>query len=291
MKKRLGSYPSSNVIFSITTALFTIGLFGLFSLNTSRLTKKIKEEVEVQVLLKHKLTAAEKEDIADILRSKSFISGSSAGSAHIRFRSKEAWAEEVKAETGEDFVRFLGGNPLRDAYLIRIKTAHYNRKQMGAIKTELAQIKGVFEIAYAELFIFKINENIRKIGFMLAFFTLIFLVTVVVLIHSAIKLALFSQRFLIRSMQLVGASGFFIQKPFLITAWWHGFFSGFLASGLLSLLLFYVLHQIEALAELQNHYLTASIFVSLMIFGGLLSLLSAYLATTRYLRMNPEELY
>ena len=289
-RKRLGSYPSSNVIFSITTALFMIGLFALFTINATQLTRKLREDIEVQILLSNHAAEQEKAEIRDQLTQRVYLDKFE-NELRIRFRTKEEWAEEMAQETGEDFVNFLGENPLRDAFLVHIRATYYTEEKMQEIKDDLEQLEGVFEVVYAEKLISQINTNIARIGLILSFFIAIFLVTVVVLIHNAIKLALFSQRFLIRSMQLVGATALFIKKPFLRRAWWQGFLSGAVASTVLLLLLVYSVQEIEELAILQNHWLNALILISLMLLGGLVSTGSAYFAINRYLRMKLEELY
>lgn len=289
-RKRLGSYPSSNVIFSITTALFMIGLFALFTINATQLTKKLREDIEVQILLNNHVTTEELNNIKNQLIEKTYLDRIE-GELRVRFRTKEEWAAEMARETGEDFVDFLGENPLRDAYLVHIRSEFYTDDKMQKIKDDLGTLEGVFEVVYAERLISQINTNIARIGLILSFFITIFLITVVVLIHNAIKLALFSQRFLIRSMQLVGATPLFIKKPFLWRAWWQGFLSGFVASLALILLLVYVIQEIEELAILQDYYLNVLIFFLLMLLGGFVSTGSAYIATNRYLRMKLEDLY
>ncbi len=289
-RKRVGSYPASNVIFSITTALFMIGLFLLFTVNASRLTQKLKEDIEVQILLSNDLSEIERGKLENALASKPYIDRQQ-NQPRIRYRSKEAWAEQMAAETGEDFVSFLGENPLRDAFLVNIRSDYYDSNHMKAIQQELQTLSGVFEVVYAERLVAKINANIARIGIVLGVFIAIFLITVVVLIHNSIKLALFSQRFLIRSMQLVGATGWFIKKPFLWQALWQGCLSGGIASGILAVLLWYSLQQIEELALLQNLGLNAAIFLGIVCLGGMVSTASAYLAVSRYLRMKLDELY
>lgn len=289
-KKRLGSYPSSNVIFSITTALFMIGLFALFTINASQLTQKLKEDIEVQVLLSNTISEEEINELRFELNEKEYLDRTK-DSLRIRFRSKEEWANEMQQETGEDFVGFLGENPLRDAFLVHIRSSFYNQETMLQIRRDIEEISGVFEVVYSEQLISQINANIARVGLVLGFFILIFLITVVVLIHNAIKLALFSQRFLIRSMQLVGATSLFIKKPFLWRAWWQGLFSGAVATVFLVLILIYAIQQIEELALLQNYWLNGFIFLFLMLLGGLVSATSAYFAINKYLRMKLEDLY
>ncbi len=289
-RKTVGSYPSANVIFSITTALFMIGLFALSVLNASRLTQKLKEDIEIQILLSNSITGQERAALEQTLLQKEYLDRQG-GEVRIRFRSKEDWAKEMAEATGEDFVAFLGENPLRDALLIHVRSAFHAQTKMQQIQTELQALPGVFEVVYAERFIAKINANLARMGLFLSVFVLIFLVTVVVLIHNAIKLALFSQRFLIRSMQLVGATAGFIKRPFLIRAWWQGVLSGAIASAFLLFLLGYALQQVEELAVLQNYWLNTLICALLMLLGGLVSAGSAYLAVNKYLYMKLNELY
>ncbi|MES2731641.1 MAG: permease-like cell division protein FtsX [Bacteroidota bacterium] len=289
-KKRLGSYPYFTVVFSITTALFVIGLCGLLILHARRLTTIVRQNLEVQVYLHKSLTPDEKEALYLTLSTKEYIARQN-DTVQIKFIAKEEAAKTFIAETGEHFSQLLGENPLRDAYTLRIKPDYYEATQMKRIKNDLEQIKGVFEADYVENMVADINRNIARIFLGLSIFGFALILTITILINNTIKLALFSQRFLIRSMQLVGATSAFIQKPFLLRAALQGLVSGVLSSGLLVLLLQFANRQIEGLSLLQENEKIAMLFAGLMLLGSLIGLLSSYLSVNKYLKTSLNDLY
>ena len=250
-KKKLGSYPYISVVFSISLALFVIGLFGLLVLHANRLTRIIQENIEIQVYLNRTISENDRIKVQKILANKDYIADIN-GQPQIRFISKEQAAKEFVDKTGENFVQFLGENPLRDAYVIKIKPELYEGKELQKIKLDIERIGGVFEVTYVESLINSINRNIAKISVILVGFAALLVIIVAILINNTIRLALFSQRFLIRSMQLVGATRRFIQKPFLIRSLIHGILGGIFASILLMLILNYANQQIEDLSQLQD---------------------------------------
>ena len=218
-KKKLGSYPYVSVVFSITLALFAIGVFGTLVIYSKELERTVRENVKIQVYLKNQLSKEQINKIQSRLKSSYFVSKTASEGA-ILFVSKESAAKEFIRETGEDFKKFLGENPLRDAYLVRIDPAYHDKASLAKIKKDTEKLDGVFQVYYVENVIESINENVTKIGLVLMGLVALLLVTVVLLINNTVRLALFSQRFIIRSMQLVGAKKWFIQRPFLFQAMW-----------------------------------------------------------------------
>ncbi|MBC7923294.1 MAG: ABC transporter permease [Ferruginibacter sp.] len=289
-KKRLGSYPYLTVIFSITTALLVIGLCGLLILYARRLSGIVRQNLEVQVYLEKNLDAGQQDTLRRALSQKGYVARQD-DSALVVFVSKEEAARKFIAQTGEDFSQFLGENPLRDAYTLRIRPDYYEAVRMKRIKADLERIRGVFEAAYVENLVEDLNRNIARLFLGLAIFGFSLLLTITILINNTIKLALFSQRFLIRSMQLVGATPAFIQQPFLLRAALQGFVSGILASGLLVLVLQVANRQVEGLILLQENEKIALLFAGLVLLGSLIGLLSSYLSVNKYLRTSLNDLY
>lgn len=289
-KKRLGSYPYFSVVMSITLALFVIGLFGLLLLHATKLTANIRENIEIQVYLNRYITENERIKINKTLSGKDYVFVK-AGEPQITFISKEESAEDFIQETGEDFIAFLGENPLRDAYAIKLNPDYHEAEKLAGIKEEIESVSGVFEVSYIESFISSINTNITKLSIILAAFALILLFSVIMLINNTIKLALFSQRFLIRSMQLVGATSAFIQKPFLFRATLHGLLAGVVASVLLFATMQYGNSQIPDLQTLQEPDKILILFIGLVILGALIGLTSTYFSINKYLKMSLDELY
>ncbi len=289
-KKKLGSYPYVSVVFSITMALFVIGLFGLLLLHANALSRVIRENVEVQVFLNQTISESDRLKIQKTLATKEYVAKTD-GEQQISFISREEAAEDFIQETGEDFRQFLGENPLRDAFVIRIHPDYYNAEALKKIKLDIEGFSGVFEVAYVESLVKSINENLAKISIVLIGFAVLLIIIVTVLINNTIRLALFSQRFLIRSMQLVGATARFIQRPFLARSFAHGLLGGILASALLLLILQYANQQIEDIDQLQDPTKIGVLLVGLLVLGGALGFLSTYRAVKRYLNMSLDELY
>ena len=289
-KKRLGSYPFFSVIFSNTLALFVMGLFGLVVLLSANLTKVIQENVEVQVYLNKSLSKPEVLKIVKIISNKEYVVRNE-NNAQIVHVTKEQAAKEFTKETGEDFVKFLGDNPLKDLVTIKIHPDYQQAETLLEIKKEISQIRGVYEVVYIENLVNSINKKLKKISYFLIGFTVILLLVVVILINNTIKLALFSQRFLIRSMQLVGATSGFIRKPFLNRSVLFGFLAGNISSGLLWVLLRFTDRQIEGVIGLVKLEQLALLGGVLLLVGSIVGYMSTFAAIKKYMRMSLDELY
>jgi len=289
-KKRLGSFPYVSVIFSLTLALFVIGLFGLLILHSNKLKDSIRENISMQIYLDKFVTENDKIRINKLLNQKKYIVKKGKKSS-IEFISKEDAAKLFVESTGEDFIEFLGDNPLRDAFVIKIIPSYQQVDSLKKIENELAKVESVFEVVYVQNLVQSINKNIAKISLVLVGFTVILLITIVVLINSTIKLALFSQRFLIRSMQLVGAKAGFIIIPFVRRAGMHGLIAGLLASALLFAILNYANNVIEELKQLQSTNELLMLLSFILVLGVVIGMISTYKAVKKYLKMSLDELY
>ncbi|MBL7857064.1 MAG: ABC transporter permease [Cyclobacteriaceae bacterium] len=288
-KKKLGGYPAIGVVISITLALFVIGLFGLLVLYSQQLEREVRNNIKLQVYLKSNVTETQRLQIENKLLSMNYVNNESG--TGVSFVSKDEAAKKFIAETGEDFTRFLGENPLRDAYLVRIDPSFHSKTEIEKIKSEINKMNGVFQVYYVEGLIESVNSNVTKIGLLLLGLILVLLLTVVLLINNTLRLALFSQRFLIRSMQLVGAKRWFIQRPFLYRAAAYGLLGGALAGGILWALSDYAQRSIEDLSLLHNQQYFLLLLSALLVAGLIIAVLSSFFAMRRYLRMSLDELY
>ncbi|QMU27885.1 cell division protein FtsX [Adhaeribacter radiodurans] len=289
-KKKLGSYPHAMVIFTITLALFVIGLFSTLLIHASKLSDVVKQSIEVQVYLDFDLTQTQLTRLKNTFSQKEYIAYLNQ-IPQVRFFSKEEGAKEFIQESGEDFMAFLGDNPLRDAYIININPDFADSEHLKKIKAELEEIDGVYEVQYVASLIDSINQNLKKISIILLSFAGILVLVVVILINNTIKLAMFSQRFLIRSMQLVGATAGFIQRPFMNRAVLQGFISGLLASGMLFGLLSYAYYQINELYLLRDETQLIILAVLLVILGMVIGFISSFRAVRKYMHLSLDELY
>jgi len=289
-KKKLGSFPYVSVVFSITLALFVIGLFGLLILQSNKLKDSIRENITIQIYLDKFVTENDKIRINKLLTQKKYVA-KEGDQALVEYISKEDAAKIFIESTGEDFIEFLGDNPLRDAFTIKIDPAYQQLDSLKNIETELSKVDSVFEVVYVQNLVQSINKNVTKISLVLIGFTVILLFTVVVLINNTIRLALFSQRFLIRSMQLVGAKADFIITPFVKRAGLQGLLAGIIATALLFGLLTYANSVIEELNQLQSVKELLLLFGFVLLLGFILGIVSTFSAVKKYLKMSLDELY
>ncbi|PSL07912.1 cell division protein FtsX [Cecembia rubra] len=289
-KTKLGRFKFLSVLFSTTLSLFIVGLFGVIVIQAKTLTTLIRENIEIQVFLNKNLTESQINSIGKALEAKPFVLIKEDKSG-IKFISQEEAAKVFLEDTGEDFSKFLDDNPLRDSYTISIAEAYQTSEQIQQIVEEIKKTEGVFEVTYMADLVDSINQNLTKVAIVMGGFILILIFTVVMLINNTIKLALFSQRFLIRSMQLVGATRGFIRKPFLARAFFFGILAGLIASGLLFVIIEYTKANIDGFALLQDYNLLYFLFGALVLIGAILSLFSTLQAVNKYLNMSLDELY
>ena len=289
-KKKLGSYPFASVIFSITVALCAIGLFGMLLIFSNELSQSIRGNVQMQIFLDKAVAETERIKIQKQIAEKEFVKIED-DKPLLEFISKEKAAEIFVKETGEDFTEFLGDNPLRDAFTIVVSPQFQHVDSLLKVKQQLLSIRGIYEVTYVEDLVNSVNSNLGKIGFVILATAIILVFAIVVLINNTIKLALFSQRFLIRSMQLVGAKANFIIWPFVTRSFFHGVLSAIFASAVLGGLLYYLVDRIPDLMILINPDLFLVLFLFLVISGVLIAMLSTYGAVNKYLKLSLDELY
>ena len=289
-KKKLGSYPTLLVVFSITLALVVIGLFGLLLLHAQKLSEVVRENLEVQVYLERNLPETELLRLQQDLGQQPYVAERD-GKPQIRFVSKEEGARQLLQSTGEDFHQFLGDNPLRDAYVLKIKPEYTDTLHLHQLDRSLSTQRGVFEVQYPQDLFTSINNNLTRVSLVLLGFAAVLVLVVVILINNTIKLALFSQRFLIRSMQLVGATRLFIQQPFLRRATWQGLASGVLAALVLVALLQYAYLEVEPLRLLRDDLRLGLLLLSVVVLGVVIGFFSSARAVHKYLKMSLDDLY
>ncbi|MEZ7854249.1 MAG: ABC transporter permease [Cyclobacteriaceae bacterium] len=289
-KRKLGSFPFLSVIFSITLSLVVMGIFGIAFIYLKTLTSIVQSNVEIQVYLDKSIRDHDVKRLEKIMTTRPYIRSDDA-TENIKFISKETAAEVFIRDTGEDFTKFLGDNPLRDAFSVKITNQYQSVDSLKAIEIDLRRLPGVYEVVFQESLIASINKNLRKIGILLLGMTLILLVAVIVLINNTIRIALFSQRFLIRSMQLVGATKGFIRWPFLKRSLIYGLVSGILASGIIFGIIQFAQHQIDDLDKLYAEEPLFILFAVLIFLGLLISYLSTLSSMRRYFKISLDELY
>ncbi len=289
-KKKIGSYPNTMIIISLTAALFLIGFCGLFVVQSKKLVSIIRQNIEVRVFVDKGTSEAGQDSIFTLIRSKPYVQRS-ADSAAIDFVSKESAAAEFMEGTKEDFTAFLGENPLRDSYRVRVHEDYFEERKLKTIKADLEKMDNVYEVVYQENLADAINKNITKLYIILASFAVVMLIIIVLLINNTIKLAIYSQRFLIRSMQLVGATNGFIQRPFLLRGATQGIVSAVIAAFFLVLLQQAAVRNVEGLALLQEYDKMAFVIGLMVVLGIMIGIVSTTQSLHRYLKMSLDDLY
>ena len=273
------SYITS--IVSISLVLFMLGLVGLLILNARELSDYVKENIGFAVIIEDNAKEV------DILRLQKNLDASQYVKS-TKYITKDVAAEELKEELGEDFVEFLGYNPLLSSIDVQLLAEYANMDSIAKIEEQLKKYNFVKEVFYQESLIHVVNENIQKIGFIILLFSVLLFIISVALINNTIRLSVYSKRFIIKTMQLVGATRNFIQRPFLITSGIQGVISGVISIMLLIGILNFVQQEFSRVIALKNIGL---IFILVVIVGVVISAASTYFAVNKYLHIKSSELY
>ena len=289
-KKKIGSYPNTMIVISLTAALFLVGLCGLLVIQSKKLISIIKQQVEVRAMVDKSVDSTKIDDLRKQIETKAFVLKEN-GKPQVIMVSKEEAANQYVQDTNDNFREFLGDNPLHDSFRIKLEESYFEESKLKLIKAELEKIDGIFEVVYQENLADQINKNFTKIYIVLATFAIIMLIIIILLMNNTIRLALYSQRFLIRSMQLVGATNGFIQMPFLKKGAIQGLIAGGISAGLLIGMQQLGLRLIEGLHLLQDNTQIIILMIALVIIGVLLGIISTFQALTRYLKMTLDDLY
>lgn len=276
------SYITS--IISITLVLFMLGLLGMIILHGRKLSDYVKENISVTVLLK--------EDVSDDLilnfRQRLENSGYVRASKYI---TREEAAQELMKDLGEDFVQFIGYNPLPPAIDLQLKSEYANTDSITKIEKKIMTNRIVKEVVYQKSLIDEVNSNIRKLTWIILGFSIILLLIAVILINNTIRLSVYARRFIIRSMQLVGATEAFIRWPFILRSMIHGLYAGIISILLLILTLLLAQDRIPELRNLQDNTQFGIFFAAIIFIGILLSAISTFFAVRRFLHMKSDTLY
>jgi len=282
-KRRLRSSYLS-VVVSVALVLFLLGLLGLLVLKTKTISDHFKEQVAMTVFLND---GVEDEDIAmlqTILESQEYAKS-------VEFVSKEEAAKTFSAEIGEDFIAYLGDNPLKDALNVYVKSDFVTPEKMLEIEKELSENSSVFEVSYDKPLIDLLTKNIKRISLWVLIFSGFFMLIAVVLINSAIRLSVYSKRFTIKTMQMVGATKGFIRKPFIWKGIKLGVVGAIVAIFGVAAVMYYINKSLPELLLLEDVKLIGILFGSILLMGIVITLLSTFFATRRFLNLKTEELY
>ncbi len=281
-KKTKAIYIST--VFGIAMVLLMVGMLGLILVHANNLSRYIKENMVVNVFVDE---GARETDVLQFQReldNNRYVK-------RTQYVSKELAARNLQKDLGEDFVKFLGVNPLSQSIDVYMKADYANNADLTRFANDLRKNPLVKEVKYQQSLVEQMNKNLTAISLVILAFAGIFVVVSVALINNTIRLAIYSQRFLIKSMQLVGATKAFIRKPFLLYGIWHGLLGALIAIILLVGILYLAYRQIPDLVVLQNPFEFVVVFLGLVALGIFIAGFSTFLAVNRFLRLKIYQLY
>lgn len=282
-KSRLRSSAITTVV-SIALVLYMLGMLGVIILHAERLSNYVRENIGFTLYIKAQVKEAnilrfkKQLDITPFVKSSKYI-------------TREEAASRLTADLGEDFIDFLGVNPLPASIELRLNAGYTHEDSLVKIEQLLSANPHVAEINYQKTLVHQINQNLKKISYVMLGFSALLLLIAIVLINNTIRLSVYAKRFIIRTMQLVGATQGFIRRPFIFTGIIHGLYGGIIAVLLLAGTLYFARDQIPEIIFLQEINLLLIIFGLVIFTGVLLSWISTYLAVRKYLRIKTDSLY
>jgi cell division transport system permease protein len=273
-------------IISVAAVLFLLGFFGLLLLQSQRLTKVLKEQVDIIIELTSTPADSARLELENRLSKSSFVVPQS-----VEFTSREEALELMSDDLGEDLLSLDLPNPLYDVYTFNVGALYLTPDSLQRIREVLMKNPIINDVYYQESLIDQLTRNIKKISWILLSIATLFILLALTVIHNTIRLALYANRFLIKTQELVGARWEFISRPYLRKSLWHGLLSALLAIGLLLLLQFWFQQQIPEIRALQHPLAFASLFVGLIIMGMMINWISTYVVVRKYLSMREDDLY
>ena len=282
-KRRLVSSYFS-VVISIALVLFLLGMLGLLVLNTKKVADHFKEQIALTVYLKDNAKEVEIEQLKKSLAMADYTKSTT-------YVSKEEAAEAHSKEIGEDFMDFLGYNPLQNSIDVYMNADFVSNEQIDAIAKDLTAKNFVDEVVYDKPLIALLNENVKKISFWVLIASGVFTFIAVLLINSSIRLSVYSKRFIIKTMQMVGATKGFIRRPFIWQSIKLGIIGAIIALLGMAGALYYLNNSFPQLALTSDVKLLAALFLGVFALGILITWLSTFFATSRFLNLKTDELY
>lgn len=281
-KRIVRSYLTSTI--SISMILFLIGVLGIVLLNAERLAKYVRENIGFTLVLNEGVQESEIADLQKSLTETTFVKS-------VEYIDKETAAERLKEELGEDFTGFLGYNPLLSSIDVKLLADYANPEKLVILEKTFMEYPQVKEVLFQRDMVNIINENVKKIGIVLIFFSGLLLFIFSALINNTIRISIYSQRFIIHTMLLVGATDRFIRVPFIKRSIWYGIVGAMAANLLLFILMFSYAQELKGIVDMDDFKIFGMVFVSVLLLGILISWSSTYLAVNKFLRLKFDELF
>jgi cell division transport system permease protein len=282
IRRLVSSYITT--VISISLVLFMLGLIGTLALSSKRLSNYVKENISFSVFLKEGVKDA------DILRLQKNLDAAPYVKSTL-FITKEMAAEQLKKDLGEEFVEYLEYNPLPPAIEVKYHAEYANPDSIAVIERELKEFSQVDEVYYQKNLVSLINDNVSRISLIVLVFCILLLVVAIALINNTMRLSVYSKRFTIKTMQLVGATRGFIRWPFIKASVYQGIFAALISIGLLMATISIAERELDSIVSLNDFTLVGILFGLEIIVGVIITSLSSFFAVNRYLRLKSSELY
>ena len=272
------------LVFSVSLVLFLLGVLGLVLINARELSDYLRESLSFSIWLDDGAKEPDIRMLQKDLDAKAYVKST-------EYISKDAAAIKMKKDLGEDFINFLGDNPLPPSIDVYLYAGFTSPDSVAKIEKYVLEYPFVKEVTYEESLLFLINENVKKISlFLLVISTFLFLIALTI-INNTIRLSIYSKRFLIRTMQLVGATRAFIRRPFLVQSAIHGLLAALVAMSLLMGLLYLIEKEFLLMFSFESTYLLILLGVSIIVTGVLINIISTFFSVNRYLSISEDKLY
>ena len=275
---------SASVVISLSLVLFVVGLLSLALINAQKLSNYIKENIGFSIMLKENTNQFEIKKFNKSIDAMPFTKSTS-------FVSKDAATSELESDLGEEFVDFLGFNPILASIDVKLNPDYSNNDSLSVISNNLIKNSLVHEIYYQKNLISRINNNVKKLSLFLITFCIILFFIAFALINNTIRLSVYSKRFLIKTMRLVGAQNSFIQKPFILDGLYQGMYSAIFAIFMLMGSIQLVQAETASLLNITDLKIIGLVFILIFIIGIILSSLSTYFAVKKFINVSESELY
>ncbi|MEN8203463.1 MAG: permease-like cell division protein FtsX [Bacteroidota bacterium] len=276
------SYITS--IISISLVLLLLGIVGLLLINGRNIKKQVMESIGFNVILKENVKEADIYQLQKILDARDYI-------LSTEYISKEEAALETEQMLGEDFIRFLGYNPLPPSIRVRLHQPWANPDSVMMIEQDLVKYNSIEEVYYKKSLLYAVNENIRQITLVILGFSLLLTLISVTLINNTIRLSIYSKRFIINTMQLIGATQRIIRRPFLLRGAASGFTGSLIALVLLFGLVFLLQEEFEGVLSLRDYDMMAILALGVILLGVVINWISTFFAVNKYLNIKTDKLY
>lgn len=281
-KRSKPSYVMS--IIGVALVLFLLGTLGLIVIHAQKLSTYFKENIEIQVILRDRTDEKDALALKDSIAKQPFTKSA-------EFVSKDMAADQFKKEFGEDFISLLDYNPLYASINLKANARYVNPDSLKSVENYLTQNSIVREVFYQRALVDKLNKNVKKIGAIILVISIVLAIVVIVLIDNTIRLAMFSNRFLIKTMQMVGATRWFIARPFDFRSIVNGLVSALLAIAGICVVLYYARKQLPEIQAMEDYWMIGALFLGLILIGICISLFSTHRSVFKYLKLKLDDLY